>query len=271
MGNRRRWTGCRSTLLVAFALVAAILPFDFPGVPLSAAGAGPPPVETYLIPLPEEDIRDGSLALYSGTDDMVHTIISVTGAVDGTIIYYDHWEDGFETDLATPAQATTEIWGDGVVANGAPPGCASDLCDAFDAGDNAALINDVPSNPRDPLAVFYDGGDQLGATSSIAVTRAGWALDPGTLLAGAVEVYPTDAWGTSYELPMGVDSPQGAVFEYTAASIMAAVPATSVDIDLDGDGCDRVCRPGCRRCQLRSCSRIQLAGDQDGRRAASDR
>ena len=60
----------------------------------------------------------------SGTGDTIHTVISVTGAVDGTFVYYDHWEDGFELDLANPVQASSEVWGDGDAANGAPPGCA---------------------------------------------------------------------------------------------------------------------------------------------------
>ena len=70
---------------------------------------------------------------------------------DGNRIVYDHWEDGFELDISSPVQATTEIWGDGNAGNGAPPGCTLDSCDAFGAGDNAALINDVFANPRDPV------------------------------------------------------------------------------------------------------------------------
>ena len=232
---QRRQLWQRGALFAAFTLVVSVFPFDLPGVGLPEANAGPAPVEIYLVPLPEEDIRTGSLALYSGTSDEVRTIISVTGAVDGTIVYYDHWEDGFELDLSIPAQATTEIWGDGAVANGAPPGCALDSCDSFGAGDNAALINDVFANPRDPLTVLYDGGDQLGTTAPVAVTRAGWALDPGTLLAGAVEVYPTDAWGTAYVVPMGVDSALGPNLEYTAASIMSAAAGTTVTVDSNAD------------------------------------
>ena len=226
----------RIGLVLVLALVVAGLPFDVPGHQLPTAAAGPPPVERYLVPLPEEDIRGGALALFSGTGDDVRTVISITGAVDGTIVYYDHWEDGFELDLANPVQATSEVWGDGDASNGAPPGCAADGCDAFGAGDNAALINNVPSNPRNPINIFYDGGDQIGTTGPVAVTRAGWPLDPGTLLAGAVEVYPTDAWGTSYEVPFGVNSGLGDNFEYTAASIMASAGPTTVNIDIDGDG-----------------------------------
>ena len=80
----------RSASFAAFALIVSMLPFDSPGIPLSIADAGPSPVEVYLVPLPEKDIRVGSLALYSGTSDEVHTVISGTGAIDGTIVPYDH-------------------------------------------------------------------------------------------------------------------------------------------------------------------------------------
>ncbi len=31
-----------------------------------------------------------------------------------TVIYYDHWEDGYEADINFPTQNTTEVWGDGI-------------------------------------------------------------------------------------------------------------------------------------------------------------
>jgi len=76
-----------------------------------------------------------------------------------------------------------------------------DACDTFGAGSNGALVNDVSASPRDPVDIFYDGGGQIGTTGPVAATRAGWALDPGTLLAGAVEAYPTGAGGAAYVLP----------------------------------------------------------------------
>ncbi len=234
-GRRGHRATRRGIVLAAVALVAAGIPFQLPGTYAPAAEAGPPPVERYLVPLPEEDIRTGALALYGSTGDDIRTVISITGAVDGTFIYYDHWEDGFEVDLANPVQATSELWGDGDASNGAPPGCALDSCDTFGAGDNAALANTIPANPRIQANIFYDGGDQIGATGPVAVTRAGWPIDPGTLLAGAVEVYPTDAWGTQYEVPFGVDSGLGSNFQYTGASIMAAAGPTTVQIDADAD------------------------------------
>ena len=88
VNNRKRRFQQRFALLAAFALAVSVLPFDLPGLRLLTADAGPAPIEIYFVPLPEEDIRDGSLALYSGTSDSVRTVISITGAVDGTVVYY---------------------------------------------------------------------------------------------------------------------------------------------------------------------------------------
>jgi hypothetical protein len=43
----------------------------------------------------------------------VTTILSVAIAANNTVIYWDHWEDGYELDPANPVQSTTEVWGMG--------------------------------------------------------------------------------------------------------------------------------------------------------------
>ena len=60
-------------------------------------------------------------------DITIETTISIAMKRPGIIIYYDHWEDGYEADIENPVQSTTQIWGDGNPANGAPPNIPSDL------------------------------------------------------------------------------------------------------------------------------------------------
>ena len=233
-GGRRLARTVASALILA--IIASILPFGLPGVDIAAAEAGEPPVEVYYVALPDEHVRSGSYALATTTGSTIHTVISITVTAPGTVVYYDHWEDGFELDLGTPVQASTRTWGDGDAANGAPPGCAADGCDVLAAGDNIILENDVPANPRNPNTILFDGRDRFGTTAQVAVTRAGWATTPGVLLAGAVEVYPSGKWGNYYEVPAGENLTGADNFEYTAASIMAERSGTSVTIDVDGDG-----------------------------------
>ena len=72
------------------------------------------------------------------------------------------------------------------------------------AGDVIVLENTVPASPRVPANIFFDGGDKIATTWPIAVTRAAWPVpNTGTVIAGAVEVFPTRDWGTTFEAPGG--------------------------------------------------------------------
>lgn len=208
----------------------------------TAFAANPPPVQSYYIPLPENQVLDALTAIYpSGSEcaspaanvsDPIRSYISISVISDNTILYYDHWEDGFEIDVANPTQASTEIWGDGDLTNGVAPGVASDL---IDAGTVIVLDNAVQTGTLQSV-VDFDGGDRVASSKLVAMTRAAWATGSSTLLAGAVEVYDTGKWGTVYQAPVGEDVGSNSLFEYTSLLIMAAGDGTNVWIDLDADG-----------------------------------
>ena len=56
--------------------------------------------------------------------------MSFSASADNTVIYYDHWEDGYESDITHPKQSTTLGLGNGNPADGYPPGNAGDLISA---------------------------------------------------------------------------------------------------------------------------------------------
>ncbi len=205
------------------------------GSPASAQA----PIQTFYVPLPEEDILTAFRVLNAGLPDQsIRTTIGITAAGNGTLIYYDHWEDGYEVDIANPVQGTSEVWGDSNLGNGAPPGCAAVACDVVNAGDVFILQNDVFADPRNPAVVLYDGRDKIGSTLLVAVTRAAWPATTGTVLAGAVEVVSTNDWGTQYEAPGGEGF--SAMFDDARFVIMAQRANTIVRIDLDDDGTDDI-------------------------------
>ena len=218
-------------------LVSSFLSYFLVIVPPIAL-AGPEPVQVAYVPVTEDQVADYFQTLYGPSGNTIHTNISFTSAGDGVIVYYDHWEDGFEADIANPVQATTQVWGDNDPANGIPPGYASDV---INIGDTVALENDVPT-PRVSTNVFYDGGDKIASTRGIAITRAAWPTSPGTVAAAATSVYDTSRYGTSFTVPVGEDTPSsqqggsGGMFAYTGLTVLAAEDGTSVDVDRDGDG-----------------------------------
>lgn len=150
--------------------------------------------QTFFVPMPDQMIYDHTFAAINsgqrGTN--VVSLIGIAVSTDGTRIYYDHWEDGFEPDATTPTKKTTQIWGDGDLTNGCAPGraCTTAADDTFKAGDVVILENDVPLNRGSkPTTMFYDGGDRIQASYPVTVTRAAYPRGgAGSMMAGAVEV-----------------------------------------------------------------------------------
>jgi len=81
-------------------------------------------VQEFYLPMPEAQIYQANNSIIAGTSSTIASTFSIVVTANGTVIYYDQWEDGYETDLSNPTQPTTQIWGDGNDADGIPPGFA---------------------------------------------------------------------------------------------------------------------------------------------------
>jgi uncharacterized repeat protein (TIGR01451 family) len=209
---------------------------------------GPLAVGVYYFPLPEYEVYDALTSIYapacSGApdpDDPIETESSIAILRDGPWLYYDHWEDGYETILELPQQDSTEVWGNGDCTDGFAPGttCADPADDYLSAGQVIVLSDSefagADGDYRVDGVYDYDGRDKFGASDLISAVKANWASGSETLLAGALEVYPTSKWGREYELPIGQDTGTDR-YEYVGATIMARADGTVVDIDTNGDG-----------------------------------
>ncbi len=226
----RKFLACLASVLVAASTLVV--------APPPAGAANPVPVLTTFVPIPENDIRDALVAMAATTGltigNQIQTTISITVGSDGGYLYYDHWEDGFEADIANPIQSTTEVWGDGNAANGAPPGFASDT---LQAGSVIVLDNGgAITTPRVASQRRFDGGDKVASNRGFALTRAGWETTYGTLHAGAVSAYDTTRFGRNFTFPVGQNIDSNEAFEYAGLSVMAAQDGTVVRIDRNGDG-----------------------------------
>ncbi len=229
--------------------------------------------EEFFVPFPSDHVLSFLQGISSdascgpgnsfGAPDPVNPVSSITDfvvRVNGSIIVIDHFEDGYEPNLegiaTNPASATnasTRIYGDGVLANGAAPGVTTDAGDVLTQGQvvvfeesfNAATqlgdieITGAPitgggTRTQDGI----DGGDRIFADETINVTRAQWSgptAAPGTLFAGAFELFPLSQWGESFTVPVG-ENTGVQEFEWTGLTIMAANDGTSVSVDANGDG-----------------------------------
>jgi len=167
------------------------------------------------------------------------SVVTIVATADHQVVYYDHWEDGYEPDILNPVQASTEVYGDGNPANG---GTGDDV---LRTGDIISLNSDggtgvhqyVPVAPRG-TELRYDSSDRLVSLGGpIDIVHSLWPSDS-TWIGGAWEVYPTGAWptGCSYIVPIGTDlydGPSGyfADFKYVWLEIQALDDNTTVYID----------------------------------------
>jgi hypothetical protein len=185
----------------------------------------------FCVSLPEQHVFNSLGTINAATGTTINSVILVVSILDGNVIYYDHWEDCYKVKIANPVQSSTQAWGDNDASNGIPPGYALDLVDACDV---IALENTLVF-PRNPATVVFDGRDKFGVTKPTMATRSAWATTPGSVLAGAVELYPRRRFGTVYEAPVGEDVKSSDMFEYSAMLIMAGFVGTTVQIDIDAD------------------------------------
>ena len=209
-------------------LVGALVPSFVAGL-----GAGQSIVQTYFVPLPEDDLLNSFLLINQtptyGARSPITTILSIAVAADNTIIVYDHWEDGYELDPSNPQQISTAIWGDGNLANGAPPGVTTNSGDILKGGQSLVIQNNVPAPRNGDNTNYFDGKDKISATFPIAITRSGYPGNAGSLMAGAVEVFNTEFWGVNYIAPVGMNSPSvTSAFETCTLHVMACKDGTTV-------------------------------------------
>lgn len=246
-------------LVVASAAVLAALPRAHAESPvesqlsrrLQTTAANSIPTQTYFVPLPEEDM-DGLFERLQdrATFTEMNSLTSVAVAAAGTILWYDHWEDGYEVDVTNPLQTSTMIYGDNNMANGCikdivgtgSGGCTADSDDYIESGTAVLFTEDTvrssgrsfPPDTSNPPAIKFDGRDRIQSSFPIALTRGGYpetTVFLKTYLAGAVEIMEASNYGTSFRVPVGTDTPDPNsqdYFEMTEVHIMAAEDGTDI-------------------------------------------
>ncbi len=201
--------------------------------------------KTYYLPFPHNasQLRETllSAASVNNLTNNARNIVNMKTAYPGTIITYDHWEDGYEADLTVPTQSTTRVWGDGQASNGIAPGYPSDI---IPAGGYIIIDNQFPYNPRVSSDIFYDGKDKIYSTNDIALSEiTGDAGAVGATVLMNVQNLKTNVlditrFSNYFILPFGENVTFGSTgaFKYTGVFIRAATNGTSVSLDYNGDG-----------------------------------
>ncbi len=202
----------------------------------------------FFVPIPENEAIDFLRDINTSNGDSTVFYAGIAVSSDAIVIY-DHWEDGYESNINAPSQATTQIWGDGDLTNGVAPGFPTDLLDAG----KAIVLNNIlfsghsTSNTYDPNAsgndavlqavIDYDGKDKIFIGGIGAFSKFAWGKPNGTVSMSGATVPSEKKIGTNYILPVGQNTTGGGVqFEVTSVSILATQNSTTVNIDRDANG-----------------------------------
>src|SRR5690606_5378936 len=126
---------------------------------------------TYFLPFEENStlrnalLSAGSVAYHTNT---VRSLVSIKVPYPGIKITYDHWEDGYESNIQQPGQSTTQVWGDGNLNNGVAPGYADDI---LPPGAYIILDNQFQYNPRVSSTIAYDGKDKIYTSGDVSISK----------------------------------------------------------------------------------------------------
>ncbi len=162
-------------LAVIAAAIATVL--VVPTQPTATAAAPyPSPVMTGYVPLDADATRATMLSANSAASSTLDFTVGITNAGSGAVMFYDHWEDGYEPDITNPVQASTQVWGDGDPVGGNAASFCGTRCagDLLPAGAVFVLRNNIPI-PR-TTTVLWDGRDRVAFDTRVHDHRR-WVLD----------------------------------------------------------------------------------------------
>ncbi len=212
--------GLASGLLIreaAVPLTSSILLCLLSAISLNQASALPAGFQEFYLPLPADLTQDVFQSIHGWNQprELMHYLVAVTASGDNTVVYYDHWEvDGLEG-----------------------PGAAGyDEVVHLNKGETHVFESaNIPSDFRG-AATYYDGGDRIYVAGGLLqVVVSTWAEALGTVFTDAWEIYPVQAWGTSYAVPVGQDLGQWPHnyddFDAVYILVMSATDGNQVTID----------------------------------------
>ncbi len=260
------------------AVIAMVLAIGLCGVTPSSAQSVPTGFQEYFVLGYEQHIWDLMAKVEAGQGggafaNGMNSLVTATASAPSQVIYYDHWEDGFEADLFNPVQASTMIVGDGNAANGDACDFNNDPCgvdllfqgDFVNFGSNQGLgagctvasvqpltftelCSSVPINPRCTVAgscaaneVRFDGGDLvLSSGGPLSIVHS---QDPLTqFIGGSTEMLSRQAVAAarSYSVPVGEDlyvvDTGTEPFHYVDLNLVSFEDGTQIFIDSPGAG-----------------------------------
>lgn len=92
----------RSTILRGLAA--------FVGLLAASAARNPPPTQLFYVPFPEDQQLAAFDSINTIANNPITVFVTFAAATDGTVIYYDHWADGYEADITNRSSRRRWCW-----------------------------------------------------------------------------------------------------------------------------------------------------------------
>ena len=195
--------------------------------------------KTYYLPFPGNatQLRKAlysSGSNYAAISNVERNVISIKTPYPNTVIYYDHWEDGYESDIHIPIQSTTLIWGDGILTNGVAPGYTNDT---IPAGGYVVLDNNFIYNPRNASNIYFDGKDKIFTTADVSISVVSGDNSRYNIQNVKADVLDISRFGKLFVVGFGENiTTNTTAFRYVSLFVRASEDGTLVNLDYNGDG-----------------------------------
>ena len=219
------------TILGVTILVMIMSLMAIPNLSAQALAAG---IYDYYIPASSRQIMDIFIANDNNPvineSDGLHYVIALTAYLDDTVIYYDHWENGYSFNPVTFTGADEIYTGDhGQVMNFVSSSVPANRLAAPNEPINACGTSS--SNPDGPTTNCYDGRDHVFVTGGMAASLTIWPEVIGTVYALSWALYPTKPFQTSYTIPVGRNLTGYNDFSNTYVIVQSTADGTQVTIN----------------------------------------
>ncbi|HDD23815.1 MAG TPA: DUF11 domain-containing protein, partial [Chloroflexi bacterium] len=169
--------------------------------PIAASGGTVGFAEYYVL-ADESDLIEAYKAIPNSqvpdtaTASNINSRVCIVASADGTHVYLDEWEDGYDFDPDDPYNTADAKWD-------TPSGGPGEQGGALSRGDVLVLTE---TNTYVSGSEGVDGGDRIFISGApVFVLRIVWPDDPGSYIAGSWELYPVSRWQDSYDVPVGAD------------------------------------------------------------------
>ena len=177
--------------------------------------------DDFYLPFPESAALTFFDQINTATGTVLLTRTDIVVREDNTTIVFDDQSDGYESQYTNPVAwvGNTQLWGDMDCSNGFAPGttCSTNADDVLTVG-QVIILDQTQASSRDYFL----------ASNVVNLTRSFWPQTPGTVLAGAFELFPTEQWGTTYVVPIGEDTVGDENLSFTGVEMFEQVAITVI-------------------------------------------